>query len=158
MRLLLKDLAAFLEAGPATAARFAAWDWRGQDALARALLSGRRIVAPQAVWRALAADLPAPVAEACLAVAGDRAEAAALLMGRAEGPEVTLDEVAAVEPEGVLALARRMAPAERAAFFRLIGGQRRDLAYWHAMDIGECNVIGDRHVPPPHADIGRWGS
>ena len=134
----MRELAAFLEGGPATGARFAA---SGLGETARALLAGRKVMGAAEIWTRVSEGLPEGVAAACLAACGDRAEASALVMGRGEGRAVTLEEVAGVTAEGVFALAARMEPIERAWFFRLISGARRSVVVEAAGGAGECLAV-----------------
>ncbi|NBZ87023.1 hypothetical protein [Stagnihabitans tardus] len=136
----MEELAAFLEGGAATGARFAAHGFAMPEQAA-AVLAGRRVMGMGEIWARASEGLPEGVAAACLAACGDRAEAAALLMGRAEGDPVGLEEVLAVRSEGVFALARRMEPVERAWFFRLISGARRSVVVEEAGGPGECLAV-----------------
>ncbi|MCW1920086.1 hypothetical protein NX862_15100 [Rhodobacter sp. KR11] len=136
----MKDLAAFLEGGPATGARFAGHGFAAPE-LAREVLAGRKVMAMGEIWARVTEGLSPELAASCLGVCGDRAEAAALLMGPGLGAPVTLDEVARVTTEGVFALAARMSPTERAWFFRLISGARRDVVVEEAGGPGECLAV-----------------
>lgn len=136
----MKDLAAFLEGGAATGARFAAHGF-AEPELARAVLAGRKVIGIAAIWARASGGLPSGVAAACLAVCGDRAEASALLIGPAEGEAVTLAEVLEVDAEGAFALARRMDPVARAWFFRLISGAKREVVIKEAGGPGDCLAV-----------------
>lgn len=132
----MRELAGFLEAGPVTGARVA-----GLDPVARAVLAGRRVMAMGEILARVSEGLPEAVLAECVAVCSDRAEVAALLMGPPGGGGVTLEEVLAVEPTGVLALAARMAPVERAWFFRLVSGKRREVTVAEVGGAGECLAV-----------------
>ena len=136
----VEELAAFLEGGAATGARFAAWGF-ADPALARAVLAGRKVMAAGEILARVAEGLPAAVLAECLAACADRAEAAALLMGPAGPGGVTLEEVQAVGPEGLLPLAARMTAVERAWLFRLVSGRRRDILTETTEGAGECLAV-----------------
>ena len=128
----MERLAAFLAGGPATEARFAAWDWGGEAEAARALLSGARPkrLAPLAEilgWVAAEVGVTADLVAASVALSGDKAEVAALLLGPAGGEAPGIAEAlgALSGRAALLALARRLPMAGRVVLFRLAGGSFR---------------------------------
>ena len=128
----MERLAAFLAGGPATEARFAAWDWGGEAEAARALLTGARPkrLAPLAEilgWVAAEVGVTADLVAASVALSGDKAEVAALLLGQVGGEAPGIAEAlgALSGRAALLALARRLPMAGRVVLFRLAGGSFR---------------------------------